>query len=291
MKNLIVMKKIIFTLITVLAVIIFAGSVNAQDKFAPYPGGTYTYNLPYTLAHDGTIALTLTGGDMTLGTTTPSGLDNAGTTVNVVAGTGTIAIPITYLNAATGTKTIAIVITDGTTNCSNNIHLDVTMHALPQIALGISATTLSCQALVASPASNVAASVPAGAETLVNTITFTVAPTVENITDYSYGYTLTIPTDGQTSLTSYAINYSGPGTYTEGTGSVTVTGIDETNNANGIFTITFVTTTGIANQTITGTLSAASLTDPVNGGSYTATLNPNPASSEVKSVPSIGAFN
>lgn len=285
------MKKIVFTLMTVFALAIMAGGAYAQDKFAPYPGGTYTYNLPYTLAHDGTIALTLTGGQMTLGTTSPAGLDDAGTTVNVLAGSGTIAIPITYANAATGSKTITIVVTDGTTNCSNNIHLDVTMHALPTIVLGITSTSITCQALVANPASNSAASVPAGAETLVNTITFTVAPAIAQIADYSYGYTLTIPTDNQTGLTNYTLNYSGPGTYSEGSGSVTVTGIDEATNANGVFTITFVTTTGIANQTITGTLSAATMTDPVNGGSYVANLSPNPATTTVNSVPTIGSFN
>ncbi|MFA5328923.1 MAG: hypothetical protein WC384_14115 [Prolixibacteraceae bacterium] len=285
------MKKQFFSLVMMLALVIVAGSAFGQDKFAPYPGGTYTYNLPYTLNHNGNVALTLTGGDMTLGTTTPSGLDETGTTVALSAGTSSIAIPITFANTATGTKTISIVITDLTSLCSNNIHLDVTMHALPALALGISSTTLTCQALVSTPASNVAASVPAGAETLINTITFTVVPTVTNITDYSYGYTLTIPTDGQTNLSSYSLAYSGPGTYTEGTGSVTVTGIDESTNANGVFTITFVTTTGIAPETITGTLSNATMADPVNSGTYTATLSPSTSNSTVNSVPTIGTFN
>ena len=281
------MKRIIFTLTTVFVLAIMAGSANAQDKFAPYPGGTYHYTLPITIAHVSDATLTATG--LTSGTSTISNISPSLT--NIAITETSISFDVTYSNDATGTCVIAFEITDATTNCSNNIHLDVPMHALPTINLGITATTLACQALVASPASNVAASVPAGAETLVNTITFTVTPTVDQITDYSYDYTLTIPTDDQTGLTNYTLSYSGPGTYTEGSGSVTVTGIDETTDANGVFTITFVTTTGIANQTITGTLSAATMTDPVNSGSYTATLSPNPASSTVNSVPGIGTFN
>lgn len=282
------MKKIVFSLMTLFALALMAGSAMAQDKFAPYPGGTYTYSLPYTLAHDGEVTLTVTGGELSLGTTTPAGLTVGGATIALSAGSGSIVVPVTFDNTATGQKTLSIVIEDLTTHCSNNIHLDVIMNALPTLALGISSTTLTCQALVVSPVSNVAASVPAGAETLVNTITFTVESTVDNITDYSYGYSLTIPTNGETNLTDYEIAYSGPGTYTEGTGSVTITGVDEI--ADGVFTLTFVTTTGINIETITGTLSAATMTDLVNSGSYTGTLSPSSSSTDVNSVPTIGSF-
>jgi len=285
------MKKLFFSLVMMLALVIMAGSAFGQDKFAPYPGGTYTYNLPYTLNHAGNVTLTVSGGDITLGTTTPSGLTLVGATKSLASGSSSIVIPITFANIATGLKTISIVITDLTTNCSNNIHLDVTMHALPALSLGVSTTSITCQALVASPASGVAASIPAGSETLVNTITFTVAPTVTNITDYSYGYTLTLPTDGQTALTSYTLSYTGPGTYAEGTGSAVVTGITQADNANGVFTITFITTTSIAPVTITGTLSSATLTDPVNSGSYVGALSPSSANTTVNSVPGIGTFN
>jgi hypothetical protein len=273
--------------------VIVAGSAKAAagDKFNPYPGGTYTYNLPYTLAHNGNVKLTLTGGDMTVGTTTPAGLTAAGAVVTLNSGTGTIAIPITFDGAATGTKKIAVEITDLTSNCSNNIYLNVDMAPKPSLLLALSSSTLSCQKLNASPANNEAASLPTTGEPLLNTITFTVAPTVANIANYSYGYTLTIPTDGQTNLTDYKIAYSGPGTATENAGNIVVTGITGTNNASGTFTLTFTTTTGKANETITGTLSAAILTDVVNAGTYIATLNPNPVSTTVNSVPSIGAFN
>lgn len=266
--------------------VIVAGSVKAQGKFAPYPGGTYHYTLPIVIANQSDATLTATG--LTAGTSLITNISPSLT--NIASSVTSISFDVTYSNLATGTCKIEFAITDEVSGCSNTIYLNVPMHALPTLALGVTSTTLTCQALVTSPASNVAASVPAGTETLINTITFTVAPTIANITDYLYGYTLTIPTDGQTGLTSYTLNYSGPGTATEGTGSVTVTGIDETNNANGVFTITFVTTTGIAIQTITGTLSAATMTDPVNSGSYVGALSPASASTTVNSVPGIGTF-
>jgi len=288
------MKKLFFSFVMLVTLVIMTGEAFAVagDKFNPYPGGTYTYNLSYTLAHPGNVKLTLTGGDMTLGTTTPSGLTVAGAVISInTAGTATVIIPITFADAAAGPKKIMIEITDLTSNCSNNIFLDVEMAAKPSLLLALSSTTLTCQKLNSSPASNEAASYPTTTEPLLNTITFTVAPTVAHIADYSYGYTIAIPTDNQTNLTDYKISYSGPGTPVENAGNIVVTGITEANNASGTFTLTFITTTGKANETITGTLSAAVLTDVVNSGTYGATLNPNPVSTTVNSVPSIGTFN
>jgi hypothetical protein len=279
------MKKNVITLIMIFALALLSGSAMAQDKFAPFPGGTYSYTLDIDLANQSDATLTATGlttGSSTISNISPSLTDIASTVTS-------ISFNVTYSNDATGTCKIEFVITDEVSGCSNNIYLDVTMNPLPTLALGISSTTLTCQALNPSPADNEAASLPTVAVTLENTITFTVTPDVEDITAYSYDYTLTIPTNGQTNLTDYTITYAGPGTATQGTGSITVTGA--TTEVDGVFTITFVTTTGIVDEDITGTLSAATMTDTVNSGSYIATLSPVSTTSKVQAVPGIGSFN
>lgn len=281
------MKKQFFSFVMMLALVIVTGSAFAQagSKFAPYPGGTYTYNIPYTLTHAGNVALTLAGAEMTLGTTTPSGLTSGGAAVSLGLGSGTIALPITFAANATGSKTISIVITDLTSNCSNNIHLDVTMQAVPTLVLGITGVPDICQALKASPNSNEDASVGAPANTFIYTVTPVItaagSPTYDfsiNLADYGFG-------------SSTIIHTSGAGTPTPATavssGSIAVTG------ATGVqtFTVTFATTEG-AGADITGQISGAKLNmEAANGGQiYDGTYSPNNDVVTVKALPTIGVF-
>lgn len=263
-----IMKQKIFTLIMMLALVIVAGRAFSQTNMNPYPGGSYTYTLPYTLNHAGEVTLTLTGVGTLNGTTTPSGLTSGGGAVALSSGSGSIIIPISYGTSASGDETIAIAIKDNTSGCSNNIQLTVTIESAPSMTLDI-ANSLSghdygCQNLNLSPASNVDASV--GAPT--NTITYTVTPGSSPTGLASYTYTFGVSGMGATSLAS--------GSHSLG----------------GSFNTTFTTAEG-AGGTVTGTISSASFTmDADHGGqTYDMTLTHDHIDVTVGALPTIGTFN
>lgn len=284
-QNFKVMKQRIFTLVMMLALILVAGSAMAQDKFAPYQGGTYTYNLPYTLINAGNVTLTLTGGQMTVGTTTPTGITSGGSAVALAAGTGTVSIPITFDLAASGTKRIAFVVTDLTSTCSNNIYLDVTVQTAPTLSLSIAASSFTCQGKNATPANNT----PASSGVTDNTFTYTITPNVSIGSGYTYDLDFDI-TPYTSNLTAFSV------TRTTGDGSLTgdyATGysIAGATSATQVFTITFTTTTGIANEVYTGTIANAELNVTAGGNTYTGTISDPDDVVTVRTMPTVGAIN
>jgi hypothetical protein len=284
-QNFKVMKQRIFTIVMLFALVIFAGSANAQTKFTPYQGGTYTYNLPYTLVNAGNVALTLTGGEMTVGTTVPAGITNGGAAVALASGTGSVSVPITFALTASGTKRIAFVVTDLTSNCSNNIFVNVVVATAPTLSFTIAASAFTCQGTNSSPANNT----PASSGVTDNTFTYTITPSVSIASGYTYGvdFDITPTTSG---LTAFAV------TRTTGDGSLTgsyATGYSITGatSATQVFTVTFTTTTGIANEVYTGTISAPKLNVTAGGNIYDGTIADPDDVVTVRTMPTVGAIN
>jgi hypothetical protein len=283
------MKKQILSFVMMLTLVVVAGKTFGAigDKFNPFPGGTYSYTLPYTLVNNGEVTLTLSTG-MTIGTTTPSGLTSGGAAVSLASGTDNIVLPITYDAAATGLKTITIVIKDNTSGCSNNIHLDVTMASIPTLALAVNGSVTDlCQNLNSSPASNVDATVGAAA----NTFTFTVTPTVNIASGYTYDFLFDLDSYvlGATDVTIQRTTGDGTATPSGAVGSqIAITGAT---SASQVFTVTFATTSGQPNTTYTGTASVAKLNVVLGGQTYNGTPATPNASVTVKAMPTIGTFN
>lgn len=261
-----------------LALVIVAGTAMAQGTaVAPYQGQTYSYTLNgITVINASTAAITYSGNDATLSTAS----------IAITAGSNkSINFTVAYGAAATA-GTLNVTITDNTTNCANFINLAIAPVAPPTLSLVVARTTDAeiCQVTNNSPANNVAASVPTVAAPLINTVTFTVTPTMSSggesyafdfkLNDYLYGASV------------ISMVHSGDGT-PSGTTDISVTG------AVGVqtFTVTFVTTTGVANENIVGTASNPVLTVLGTGtGTYEGTLTTPSATATVKSVPAIGIF-
>jgi len=265
------MKKIAFTLMTLFALALMAGSAIAQTNTTPYAGGTYSYTLNgIKVANESTATVTYTGSGVTL----PD-------PITVATTDNSITFDVTYLDGATD-GTLQLTLEDGTSGCSNFIQLAIDVQAMPALDLAVVASeTEICQSTNSTPADNTAASV---GET--NSFTFTVTPTVTNVSSgYSYGYTIALP--GTTSLDGYTVTYAGSGTYNS---DGTVTGKTDTNPD--VFTITFNTTTGIAAETIEATLSSATMTVTTTSGegTYTGTFSNDTDNAVVKALPSIGSF-
>lgn len=266
------MKKIAFTLMAVFAIALIAGNALAQTNVTPYQGGTYTYTLNgIVVANASTATITYTGNGATL----PDPIAVA-TTDN------SITFKVTYADDATD-GTLQLTLQDGTTLCSNFIQLAIDVQDMPTLDLSVAASnTEICQSTNSTPANNTAASV---GET--NSFTFTVTPTITNVSaNYTYGYTIALP--ATSNLDGYTISYSGSGDYDSDTGIVS----NKADTSDDVFTVTFNTTTGIANETIDATLSSAKMTVTTTSGTgtYTGTLSNNTDNVVVKSLPSIGSF-
>jgi len=267
-----------------LALFFVAGSAMAQTKTTPFRGSKYSYTLDGILVNS--------AGSATIAYSIPADV----TIDNIVGATVTagsaqqLTFDITYSATATlGAQSITVTIADGG-GCTNFINCAVNVQAVPTIELALSVDAFGCQNLGV-PINNQDAAHATGTAPATNDIVFTVTPDISaGASDYTYGYTISIPTDGQTLLTSYALAYSGPGTYTEGAGSATVSGISQASGETvGTFTVTFATTTGIAPVTISPVLSSTTLTLAVanGGGAYTGTYNPNTISETVPTTPTI----
>ena len=281
------MKKLFFSLVMMLALAIVAGSAFGQagTKFAPFPGGTYSYSLPITIVNVSNATLTATG-LTTISNISPS-LTNIATT------TTAITFDIAYGSGAIGTYRISFSITDATSLCSNTTYYDVTMSAMPTYTLAIAKNETgysACQArtAVANDSPNAKGD---GSE--ANTFNFTVTPTFTSLpSTYSFDYNISLPSGG--ALLSFD----------NGSGAVTgyaanVVARNQSNVADPhVYTVTYNTTTGIATVPLTAilTLAGSQLTLPpsyggitidatmTGGGAITQTVNAN-------SVPSIGGFN
>lgn len=285
------MKQRIFTLVMMLALVLVAGRVFAAvgDKWNPYPGSTWTYNLPYVLINGGEITLNSTSTDISVpSATTPAGLTLAGAVVGQAAASSSISIPIKFDENATGTKKLTISVKDLISGCTNTIFLDIPVAPKPAITLSVLASGDAeiCQNVELSPTSGNAAAVLNGV--IENTFTFTVTPVVSNVTagdQFSYEYNITLPTNAV--LKDFAV--------ADGSGKLSGTKVSYSNVtaiATDVFTVTFKTTTGKAAQTIEAEILDSKLT--VGTGVFTGTITPLLSGKDdvkVKEMPSIGAFN
>lgn len=272
------MKKIVFTLMIVFALAFMAGNVNAANEKNVLPGGTYTYTLKgIASVNAATATVDYTGNNETISQT--SHTITAGTT------NGIITFTITYgsqSNPATNGD-ITVTIKDDVSECENSIKYGITVSAMPVINLAIAATEDQyCQAKTNTD-DNTAASLNSP-----NTLTFTISKTVTNApATYTWDYTITLP-NSTDPLASFKVYRNGtetaPGTFT---------GLAST--ATEVWTVEFVTTTGLSAQSVIATLSAVKLNDTTGGGGVynelAAALGDNSDTVTVKSMPSIGSFN
>jgi len=275
------MKKLFFSFVMLVTLVIVAGSAKAQTKFTPYPGGTYSYKINgISVTHASTATITVPSG-LTVSNVSPGVGNN-----DVVVGTTEITFDVTYAAAPlTGTKRILVQLKDETSGCTNSIYYDVVMAIPPTLSLAISGVADFCQALNSTPANNQDASVGAPA----NTFIFTVTPTIVAAGSPTYDFNINLADYGFGSST--IIHTSGTGTPTPATaistGSIAVTG------ATGIqtFTVTFTTTEG-PGADITGQINGAKLhMEAINGGqAYDGTITTSSDIVTVKALPTIGGF-
>ena len=281
------MRKIVFTLITVFALAIVTISVKAQDKFAPYPGGTYSYTLDIALANISDATLTASG--LTSGTSTISNISPSLT--NIPASTTSITFDVTYSDNATGTCRIEFVITDQSSNCNNTIYVDIPVSSIPTYTLDIVASiTETCQTRTGA-SDNTPDALGDGSE--ANSFTFTVTPDIQGVpTTYSYAYTINLPSNAV--LDAFDNGSGGVAAYSSGV----VTYSNVTSHSADVFTVTFNTTTGEDTQAliasiVAGASSTLTLQTADGGGTYEATIASGGNSSQtvtVGSVPEIGSF-
>ena len=279
-----VMKKIVFSLMTLFALALTAGSAFAQTATTPYIGVTYNYTLNgITVINESTAVVTYGDANVTL----PIDITIAAGTTN-----GSINFNVTYnAGVATTATDLTVTITDGNTSCYNLINLSITPTAAPTLELAVTASVVDlCQNLNGSPGDNAAADIGAAD----NTFTFTVTPTTTGILNagdtYSFDFDLNDYFIGATAITITHTASSATATPVGPVGSqivITDAPYDEAQE----FTVTFATTTGLPEETITGLASSGVLhvtgTVPTD---YDATPDPATGDVKVKSTPSIGVF-
>lgn len=282
------MKQRIFTLLMMLALMVVAGSVMAQDSQHPIAGQKYHYQLNGINTNvSGTARITWTGL-----TATPiiSGESLAGTYPNYIVPAGGVnfAFDVTYdKNESAGDKNLRVTVENGTGGCTNFIDLKVTV-VIPTIALQITAATdIACQELKTPTNDNQDGSVGAAANTLVFTITPTTVPA--SLTGYSYNFHFNLDSwkFGATDLTVTSV--------TNGNATLSAPGYTITGTGTGVTTVTvsFATTTNQAQQDFAAVLTTpqlvigtetytvgCSITDPTSGANV----------STITYTPSIGVF-
>jgi hypothetical protein len=283
------MKKIVLKFFVLLAIVFIVNTSMAQGKFAPLPGGTYSYTLDIVIANQSDATLTATGlttGTATISNVTPNLTDIAATVTE-------IAFDVTYSNDATGTCRIEFIITDEVSACSNTIYVDVPMNPVPTYTLSILADITGydeCQAR-SGAADNSADALGTDIPAEVNTFTYSVTPVVNNVSgNFDYSYTIDLPDNAV--LNSFDNGSDDVAAYSAGVVSYTNVSSVSTD----VFTVTFNTTTGVDSQTLTAalTVGASSVLQPADGGgTYEATLTSGGSLSEtvnVNAVPHIGSF-
>lgn len=279
------MKKLFFSIVMILALVIVAGTAMAQGKLTPYPGGKYTYTINgLSVKSDGSATITTSNAGMVVSNYKDQ--SNATIALSAILTTTTaITFDVTYdADMIAGTQSITFELTDGG-NCKNNIHLDVVVQAKPALALAIVGSADICQNLKASPANNVDASVGAAN----NTFTYTITPTLTNISSgYTYDFKFVLAPYALGATTFVVTHTGGNGTF--GGDNAAGYTITSATTASQEFTVTFATTTGQAATTYTGTVSLAKLNVTASNAIYNGT--PTTVSDDVivKTTPSIGAF-
>lgn len=283
------MKKIVFTLMISIALVVMAGSAMGQGtNVTPFVDGTYSYTLGgLVLTGDATATISYVGTNSPTFSTTSIDLTSTSTSLTFTADyTGATAgvagehirVDIKY-DVASGSAT---------TGCSNYTILNVMVYAKPTIDLVVATTGFECQN-IGTATDNLSAANQAGIPD--NTFTYTVTPNLTNIAlgddaFESYDFTFTFDNEllGTTAVVPTVT--AGGGTLTESEGTYTVTGATTATT----ITMTFPTTTGVAATGFTATIADGVLN--VNGGNtYAETVTDNnDATVTVTPTPTIGTF-
>jgi len=271
------MKKLFFSFVMLVTLVIVAGSAFAANETNVLPGGTYTYTLKgVSSVNKATAVVDYTGANETIAEIGNSFTINAGDVDK------TVSFTIKY-GSQTSLPTdgdIVVTITDGTSTCANSIKLHITIEPIPTINLAMNATEDQYCQTTKNTNDNTAASLNSA-----NALTFTISKTVDHApATYTWGYTITLP-NSTNPLNSFVVKRNGvetaPGTFTN-------IPSDQTD----IWTVEFNTTTNLSAQSITATLSVVKLTDTTSAaGVYDETVtNDNSDVVSVKSMPAIGKF-
>ena len=278
-----VMKKIVFSLMTLFALALMAGSAFAQTATTPYVGVSYTYTLGGIVVQNNSTAVVSYSGAGAAITTTP---------INLISTDTELSFSVIYSDGTVnGAGNLTVTITDDVTNCSNYINLAIVPTPAPTLVLAVTASVVDlCQNLNGSPADNVSADVGAAD----NTFTFTITPTTTGALNsgdtYSFDFDLNDYFIGATAITITHTASSATATPV-GPVSSQIVITDAPYNEAQVFTVTFATTTGLPNEIINGEASSGQL--QVGGtvsATYTATYNPSNVNVTVNPTPAIGIF-
>lgn len=306
------MKKQLFSLVMMLALVIVAGSAMAVngDKITPYQGATHSYTLSAMVLTENATATMFLSSTKTL---TP-GLNNTTnggnwgiSSVSTNSGSPTVSpantsysIPLTSNETSltfsvtygtslnTGTYYLYVNVVNSAGSCNNYIMQTITVIAAPTLALDLTvgnATVCQKIAAVGSALDNIAAS-----DGQVTTFTYIVTPTPGTIpanTSYNFNFNLDNYTLGSNSIVLSVSD----GSIAAGSGSTyNITGAVATSVT---ITATVNTTTGVAAKTFAGSLNSGSLKADaaVGGASYTATITGTPKTVTIGSTPTIGTFS
>ena len=288
-KFLNVMKRFLFTLMTLVALVLVANTTFAAVNSTVIKGGTYPYSINgITLNSDGHAIINYGGTGATFYDVNGAGAAveyTAGSNISYTAGSSlTLTFSIEYSLTATGGD-ITVDVYDDDSGCHNTITLTITTNNAPSFDLTISNDNSGCQTTSTTTDYQTPASYQSS-----NTITYTVSK--GTVTDapatYTWGFTIDIP-NTTSNLDNYTVTYGA----TDITGDMPydVTGLASTATSADIV-VTFYTTTGIADQTLTGTVSAGTVTDTGTGGAtYDESNTPDTSDATILAMPSIGAFN
>lgn len=256
------MKKQLFSIVMMLALVIVASSAFALNDISVYQGGKYHYRLNgVSSINAATATVSFVDANVQISTTSFPITANAAAT--------SLEFDITYKTSggvypATGTgKAITVTVNDGT--CSNYIVLNVTINAAPSMTITLaSATTGGCQAINSIiPTDGSADAYAGGTNTVAFGVTTSAVPTAA-----TFSYDL-----GVTSGVTLTTNPAG------------------TKTAVGTFNAIFATTEG-AGFTVAGAITNATFTMPAvdGGGVYVMTISGSPTTISYNALPTIGSF-
>lgn len=313
------MKKQVFSLVMMLALVIVAGSAMAQTSTTPYAGGTYSYSMTGidNVGNARTARIFVDNGainytpELAFGTThiytvtSSTGTVTSGTNyfdIAIPANTTALNFDVAYdPSFATGAYQLYVVLYNGAeTTCYNFIYTNITVTA-NTFNLVAAAPTVVCQTINSAP------SVDTPASSGQNTIfTYTVTKTGgDNNDDWSFDFkipsnTLGLDIANISSIVPSITTGTGTnvvaatGTITSGNYNVKVTNSDTGNNASVVtITVTVPTTTGVADAAFVASVSASKLyvnqTSTVSIATETSSAD-NSATVTLKNLPSIGTF-
>lgn len=261
------------------ALAMVAGTANAQTKFAPYPGSTYSYSLDIAITNQSDATLETTGGSAgtaTVNTISPSLTDIPNTTTGIT-------FNITYSNDAAGTFRLSFQITDEISECSNNIYYDITVATPPALALTITEVLDFCQQINTTTQSN---NQDASIGAPNNTFTFIVTPGSLPTGMDSYDFTIDLNSYAYSNITLVSTTTNGTVTpHASNQGQITVEGA--TGTVANVFTVSFTTLEG-AGTALTATVDNVdiNMTLASGGGTFPGTGDTEDVA--IKALPTIG---